>query len=1473
MKNPFEERKIPLDSRRWGYALDPLGRPTKIVYPDRREFSYAYDDSGNTVEISDSAIGTTSLHYDILDRLTKVTYPSGKAFSYIYDAVGNRTKVTYANGTVVSYEYNLNNWLTAVITKSGRTLYEYDKVGNLTRRVFPNGVIASYTYDSADRLAGLVIEGPDGHTLFSFSYTLDALGNCLRMENSDNTTVYAYDSLYQVTKVKYPDGREVDYKYDSMGNRLSAISSTVFGGRLLQSFVKVAANLGFLRGKTSYSYDSEGHLIRAGNIGFEYDKDGNLIEKRSGDGTTRYFYDVDNRLVRIDYPNGTHSEYVYDALGRRVVKTDTSGEITHYLYDGYNLAQELDDKERAIASYIYDIGVDHPISMTRDGRTYYYLYNHLGSVIALIDESGDVVAQYEYDAWGNISKEVGDIENPFRFAGREWDEESGLYYCRARYYDPSVGRFISEDNAGEEFGQSSSSNSYIYVRNNPVNLVDPFGQSPWRWGPENALWQYVHGGNPVEYALEFYAQKAANTLEGVKSVWTRSVQNYMSWGNWEAKALNAYAQGNVGLSNWYATLDAISYGARHTPIIRDFVINASDIFDPAVSWGTRIKSVAFDIPFDTFMLAPGTFYKAASNVFRVPHYAAKLSFAKTLPLLSFQKIKGMAGAKVLWPGRKIFPIVSKSFKAPVAGILDTIGNLKSMSDIGKFFAGEHVGGVLFDQAAEVLTELEEITGAYWDENLGQLVLVGRKNDKVEEQYLPAMDKHHLAVAMRAVFSADNLGVSIDPPSSYLESGQTPPDGTPMLVRYLGNTKDTLFGAIMFEADRLLKNLSMGRDNEAESEVTSQVPGFQSELDLSMTYRTGDKHSWHRMWFVIEDMKLDMRVKEASDRGSLVFDKATLKVKAEYVTGDKSPGVSRAAENFAQHFTLHFDDLAKEYPILERLRELAKISAVAKYLKDSGKPVDLSFLDDYEYIKVPTPETTPGVTASKSLSEGNMIHTCSLYGGVDFDFKYKSIRDDEEAIALEKTARNAKPCDTSLRWDLRFKGSAQRAIVFPMAKLDGNRTIIHTDLSLSSRNGTSLELSRFYDSSNNKPSIFGYGWRLKTPYKVFILNPNKEMEANEKKFYPSILLIDKVNGKSHKYNYIKDRETYCLVIEEKEKDHGISFSYDPQQSIKQSSDGNFALSSKEGITYNFDRQGILVSIVDKDNKGIYYTHQDDRVVKISDSTGRSIDLTYDYRGWVRQAIGPGQRKIDYIYTPYGNLVRVLCDGKTIMSYDYDAEHRLVTAKDAEGNVILRNSYDPLGRLIRKKRDVVTDVEGNPITRTYDNSYRLTREEDEEGDNILYEYDRKNHLTKTTFTDRRHRSTVFDHNEEERVRRITNPLGHSARFTYDISGNLASVTNPNGSTRSFKYDRNGNPILVRDAMGNEWKQGFDKFSRLTDITDPMGRTASLTYEDDKLSSIRTPEGVIRYEYDERGNITKITDVNGDYIEFAPKAAMLM
>ena len=146
---------------------------------------------------------------------------------------------------------------------------------------------------------------------------------------------------------------------------------------------------------------------------------------------------------------------------------------TQYLYDGEDILKEYDGSGNLLATFVHGPGIDEPIAMTRGGQTSYYHADGLGSFIGLTNSSEAVVQTYEYDSFGNITNQTGTIQNTYTYTAREFDTESGLYYYRARYYDPQIGRFISSDPIGFLGGDI---NLYRYVKNNPVNLIDPSGE-------------------------------------------------------------------------------------------------------------------------------------------------------------------------------------------------------------------------------------------------------------------------------------------------------------------------------------------------------------------------------------------------------------------------------------------------------------------------------------------------------------------------------------------------------------------------------------------------------------------------------------------------------------------------------------------------------------------------------------------------------------------------------------------------------------------------------------------------------------------------------------------------------------------------------------------------------------------------------------------------------------------------------------
>lgn len=227
-------------------------------------------------------------------------------------------------------------------------------------------------------------------------------------------------------------------------------------------------------GTDTLSYGTANELLSLNTTTYGYDAKGNRTLKTEAGGSTTYSYDDENRLVRVEIPGSPALviTYTYDPFGRRIEK-NVNGTITRYLYDREDILLEYNGAGSIAARYLHGPGIDEPLALEKDGQTYYYQADGLGSVIALADSAGGIAQTYRYDAFGSLVSGDPAIAQPYTYTAREWDTETGLYYYRARHYDPIAGRFLQRDPIGFAGGDV---NLYAYVQNNPVNLIDPNGQ-------------------------------------------------------------------------------------------------------------------------------------------------------------------------------------------------------------------------------------------------------------------------------------------------------------------------------------------------------------------------------------------------------------------------------------------------------------------------------------------------------------------------------------------------------------------------------------------------------------------------------------------------------------------------------------------------------------------------------------------------------------------------------------------------------------------------------------------------------------------------------------------------------------------------------------------------------------------------------------------------------------------------------------
>lgn len=454
------------------YTYDPLGRISHRTGPHLDD-RYTYDPNDNIIAVY-SLSGTTTRSYDNNNRLISETLGNGLRLGYRYDCQGRRTRLILPDHSSVAYTFDAGHLRTVTRLTSEQTpLYthhyiSYDLDGNKLLEQLPGSAgTRTTTYDPLGRITAITTS-PFSQSDLTYDpagnlthYTLDQRrdfvpaidfdGNPTTFSTRDTLDAnFTYDDLQQLTS---EDGvASHTYTHDSLHNRI-------------------------VQDDQPWTVDPLNQLTSTHNETLTYDPQGCLTSRPN----TTYTYDALNRLITVETP--THrATYTYDIFDRRLSKqihirqVDTWHLSTHhrYLFDNRMEIGAVDANDSLLEFRALGIGhgaeIGAAISIELSSTPYIPIHDHRGSVTTLLDLSGHTQTTYRYTAYGQCQTQ--DTANPYRFCSKRHDPETHLTNFGRRYYDPSLGRWLTPDPKGYE----ESSNLYVYCLNAPLSRLDLWGE-------------------------------------------------------------------------------------------------------------------------------------------------------------------------------------------------------------------------------------------------------------------------------------------------------------------------------------------------------------------------------------------------------------------------------------------------------------------------------------------------------------------------------------------------------------------------------------------------------------------------------------------------------------------------------------------------------------------------------------------------------------------------------------------------------------------------------------------------------------------------------------------------------------------------------------------------------------------------------------------------------------------------------------
>ena len=1007
---------------------DAFGRIAGVLWehsPSRLTL-YGYDPWGRItqMEVFDlDRIRLTGDYNDVLQRLRWESIDQSARFSEYRAAfnelIGRLRQETVERQTAwrdyrVGYAYDILGNLRYVDTERGRIEYDYDIRMRRVDRRLPNGISSSFEYDQSGQLVRLRHQDQAQRLISEYYYEYGPSGQLQRYTESDATDTKTFETVWnhqgRLAEYRHPELGTFKYEYDKNGARARIEAA----GRNID-----------------LAYTDLGELRSAGEASIRWNDNGSIKDCRSEGHRSVYRYDDKGYLSFARTPRGT-ARLRWD-VGGNLLSMQLDDRVTHYLPNfiapaGQTLL-EYDDNGEVMASYIYSEGLIAGADASHG--VLYYLEDGLSSIRYAIDGNGKIAGQYNYDPLGKPTVVEGELPPQFRSVGQRYIENLGAYVVNRRIYDPTIGQYVTPDPSPAKIDCFAGYGGYTPSLADDVNLADRgygcFAGLPFQRRPAQVAWWERWGKSLYGDALSV-ARRVAR--ERGLTNWSRSAASGVNWtlafadpvtaqagrimygGPWwtwddmenYARAIltfwaSAYGEsqlpGGGGIAGKYAAKAAAGAAAGFGRFLGSRWDRPESIFSwrwwmPTADYQALVDREAQGLIDQHKVYDPaGGERKAADSPDRrslrrgrrawddpTPYYAP-------LPCPPFCPDGGR-------PGGALFPPPCPPFCGGPGGPSPAANRPDDGS--GPFGFGDPIetietqlGGIELSAEAEFYGDIGNITGAVYDPRTSRIILTGDRDLNV-----PSLKARDFAVALLCEYGYGEHP-PCDPQFSLDPADPRNPEGEYLKTVYYPEVflAGTEFGETMFETDWLLKQYCFGvivDGNGRVHERMSSVPGFKSKSDLYFEHPfTGPSQVWSRSWIVSDSMLIST----AND--AIVFDVATMRVLTrKQVPDPTSPTGLRdvnteedpIATEFARLFTQLYDQIAGESPEFERLRQLAKIGALVKWLRKRNVPVDLEWAARQLDVRDSVVTRVGALSQTRLDTSGVYIRTLHQFGGVD-----------------------------------------------------------------------------------------------------------------------------------------------------------------------------------------------------------------------------------------------------------------------------------------------------------------------------------------------------------------------------------------------------------------------------------------------------------------------------------------------------------